>query len=156
MVSLPIKKRKKNHFFAQYPDFIHNPLASFSDDFKRLALERNWSYGSKTWKQKWVLCTKAEYQDLIGTDLTNFEKWQTICFKLDIRGVYSIRQAKKALSQVHINLIDLLETWDAYRGPKKFSSTRELAHYSVSTSKIYPREAAKVDPALRVLLKHLM
>ncbi|CEJ57832.1 hypothetical protein PMG11_06511 [Penicillium brasilianum] len=143
-------------FFARFPEFDYHPDAPITKEFKRLAQQRKWKHRSKTWRKNWNLCMKADYQSRIGAQVSKIETWQRMCTKVGIAVFPSITKCKKALSKVYVNIIDLLECWDTHRTPKRFGSIGELANYSRSTDKVYPRDAAKVDPALRVLLKRLL
>jgi hypothetical protein len=51
----------------------------------------------------------------------------------------------QALANVYVSIIDLLECWETNEIPRYFRNDRELTEYSMSTGKVYPREAAKQD-----------
>lgn len=53
---------------------------------------------------------------------------------------------------MYVNIIDLLECWEIDETPLRFRNDWELAKYSKATGKLFPRELAKQDKVLRVLL----
>ena len=58
--------------------------------------------------------------------------------------------------RVHVNLVDLLDCWDADHTPILFKSKKALATYTETHSKFFGRHIAKQDKVLRVLLRHLI
>lgn len=88
-------KMSESAFFASFPDFAHNPAAPISEEFSRLAAQRCWKKGSKTWKKSWSRCMNDEYDRLVGKSLTGLEGWVQLCSELGIDGEFtSIRQCK--------------------------------------------------------------
>ena len=59
----------------------------------------------------------------------------------------------QALSQVFVNIIDLLDSRRAGTQVRTFKSRRQLAEYSKEHDKIFNRNVAKQDKLLRVLLR---
>ncbi|KAJ5453986.1 uncharacterized protein N7458_004942 [Penicillium daleae] len=144
-------------FFDQFPDFDCNPDSPISNEFKRLGKARNWRPGSKTWTKNWNRCMGNEYNRLIGSRISNLETWQVMCRKVGLGDEFtSIRQCKKALSCIYVNIIDLLECWETHEMPTRFCNVSQLAKYSKKSAKLIPREWAKQDKVLRVLLKRLL
>jgi hypothetical protein len=59
----------------------------------------------------------------------------------------------QALAHIYVNIIDLLECWEIIdETPRCFRNGWELAKYSKATGKLFPRDLAKQDKVLRVLL----
>lgn len=82
-------------FFTSFPDFAHDPTAAISAEFSRLAAQRRWKQGSKTWKKNWSRCVNEEYDRLIGDSLAGLEDWVRLCVELGIDEDFtSIRQCK--------------------------------------------------------------
>jgi hypothetical protein len=83
-------------FFTDFPGFKPNPDASASDEFNRLASQRKWKTGSKTWRKMWNRCMALEYDRLLGKNLDGLQSWQQLCEELDLKGPFtSIKQCKK-------------------------------------------------------------
>jgi hypothetical protein len=57
---------------------------------------------------------------------------------------------------VHINIIDVLDTWDSDLTPTLFESKDALASYTKANSKFFIRKMAKQDHVLQVLLRKLV
>lgn len=62
----------------------------------------------------------------------------------------------QALSQVFVNIIDLLDSRRAGTQVRTFRSRRKLAEYTKSRDKFFSRDEAKQDGLLRVLLRHII
>ncbi|EAW19069.1 uncharacterized protein NFIA_090270 [Aspergillus fischeri NRRL 181] len=143
-------------FFTDFSDFKPNPDASASDEFNRLANHRKWKIGSKTWRKMWNRCMALEYDRLLGKNLSGLQSWQQLCEELDLKGPFtSIKQCKKALSTVHVNIVDLLDCRILKKKPTKFPSLRALEEYTRETGRVFSRYLAKQDKLLRVLLRKL-
>ncbi|KAF7156703.1 hypothetical protein CNMCM5623_000376 [Aspergillus felis] len=143
-------------FFTDFPDFKPNPDASVSDEFNRLASHRKWKVGSKTWRKMWNRCMALEYDRLLGQNLSGLQDWQQLCEELDLTGPFtSIRQCKKALSKVYVNIVDLLDCRILKKKPTKFPSLRALEKYTRETRRVFSRHLGKQDKLLRILLRKL-
>ncbi|KAJ5424947.1 hypothetical protein N7465_000017 [Penicillium sp. CMV-2018d] len=135
----------------------YNPELPISVAFGLISLQRGWKPGSKTWKRNWNACMNDEYDRLIGYRVANLATWQELCAKVGINDSFtSINQCKKALVRVHVNLVDLLDCWDADHTPTLFKSKKALATYTETHSKFFGRHIAKQDKVLRVLLRKLL
>ncbi|KUM64288.1 hypothetical protein ACN42_g2817 [Penicillium freii] len=125
--------------------------------FGFVGLQRGWKPGSKTWKRNWNACMNYEYDRLIGCRVTSLETWQQLCAKVGINGSFrSINQCKKALARVHVNIVDVLDSWDSDTTPILFKNKEALATYTKSHHKFFGRHIAKQDKVLRVLLRKLL
>lgn len=84
-------------FFSSFHDFVHNPHASISGEFARLAKQRGWKQGSKTWKKNWNRCISLEFDRLVGCTLGNLDGWVDLCLELGVDGggLASITKCKK-------------------------------------------------------------
>ncbi|KAL5357415.1 hypothetical protein BJX96DRAFT_172499 [Aspergillus floccosus] len=156
-------------FFDGFPDFELNPNVPVSEEFKRLARKRQWKRGSKTWKKMWNRFINLEYDHHFGDNkLAGLADWQELCEELDLEGPFtSIKQCRKAVSQVHVNIVDLLESRQLKhrnRGesrhiehkPKKYPSVAALSRYTRETHRFFARAKAKQDKLLKVLLRRLV
>ena len=67
------------------------------------------------------------------------------------------------LSGIHVNIFDLVAHERLFRKDpetpmellKRFKNVKTLARYSKETDKIYPRDLAKRQGALKFMLRHL-
>ncbi|CAI7637053.1 unnamed protein product [Penicillium glandicola] len=135
----------------------YDPNLPISFAFSLVGLQRGWKPGSKTWKRNWNACMNNEYDRLIGRRVTSLATWQELCAKLGIKDSFtSINQCKKALARVHVNIVDLLDTWNSDSTPTLFKSKKALATYTESNRKFFSRDIAKQDKVLRVLLRKLL
>jgi hypothetical protein len=57
---------------------------------------------------------------------------------------------------VHVNIVDLVESRQLERKPKKFPSVAALSGYTRETHMFFSREKVKEDKLLRVLLRRLV
>ncbi|KAA8648342.1 uncharacterized protein ATNIH1004_004227 [Aspergillus tanneri] len=89
------------HFFDAFPNFRFNPNAPIGTEFHRLAQQRNWRKGSKTWRRNWNLYISSEYDRIIGQALpAGLEDWQDLCDELDLQGSFtSITKCKQVRIQ---------------------------------------------------------
>ncbi|KAJ5238244.1 hypothetical protein N7489_008335 [Penicillium chrysogenum] len=135
----------------------YDPELPLSFAFGLIGLQRGWKPGSKTWKKNWNACMNCEYDRLIGCRVTSLTTWQQLCAKLGIKDSFkSINQCKKALARVHVNIVDLLDSWNSDTIPMRFQNKEALATYTKSTQKFFGRHIAKQDKVLRVLLRKLL
>ncbi|KAJ5371561.1 hypothetical protein N7517_003567 [Penicillium concentricum] len=94
------------------------------------SLQQGWKPGSKKWKKNWNACMNSEYDRLIGCRVTSLATWQELCAEVGIEDSFtSINQCKKALARVHVNIVDLLDTWNSDLTPTLFKSKKALAKY---------------------------
>ncbi|KAK5657136.1 hypothetical protein OQA88_3664 [Cercophora sp. LCS_1] len=95
--------------------------------------------------------------------------WQRLCVDVGLTGDYSSKtkcrkacpsffgrrpEKADALKKVHVNIVDLLDAVPKGEHPHRFPNRSELALYTTSTKKIYPKHEAKKGP-LKVLLREI-
>lgn len=61
----------------------------------------------------------------------------------------------KALSKVYVNIVDLMDCRRSGGTPRLFLSLNALQNYTYKTGRFFPREKAKKEGFVRVLLKHI-
>ncbi|PWY65357.1 hypothetical protein BO94DRAFT_480115 [Aspergillus sclerotioniger CBS 115572] len=143
--------------FSDFPNFKQLPDLPISVEFYRLASQQRWKKGSKTWCKVWNRCINMEYDRVIGKHLTGLDDWRRLCEELDLPGPFpSIRQCKKALSKVYVNIVDVLECRQLHRKPRKFHTLDALIAYTRNSGKFFGRAQAKQDQLLRTLLRKLL
>ncbi|KAJ5781352.1 hypothetical protein N7457_006512 [Penicillium paradoxum] len=135
----------------------YDPSTPVSVAFHLVSQQRGWKPGSKRWRKSWNACMNSEYDRLIGCRVTSLATWQELCAKVGIEGSFtSINQCKKALARVHVNIVDLLDSWNTDSTPICFESQKALATYTKASNKYFSRQLAKQDKVLKVLLRHLL
>jgi len=80
----------------------------------------------------------------------NLEQLNTWLNKFGVDAQPSITKAVNLLQTIHVNIFDLLQ--DHF--DKRFSTVQDLAAYSASNKKLFPRERAKAE-GLRAFLRKL-
>ncbi|RPB01297.1 hypothetical protein L873DRAFT_1565108, partial [Choiromyces venosus 120613-1] len=142
-------------FFARYPTFTPTPTNiipptrwSIHHDFARLCEHKQWRQRSRAQGRAWASFRQAlinEFNYMFGIDDNNLENWQRLCRVVGVpeeRIPETITQCKKALSTIHVNLIDLIETrYPGRNTPRRFPTLTALGNYTRQTGKFFPREA---------------
>ncbi|KAI9835323.1 MAG: hypothetical protein M1819_002467 [Sarea resinae] len=140
-------------FFETFAKFEPDPTASLEDEFKRLALQRNWVPGKKAFRKNRALCYSAEFATHYGSDASKLETWQGLCREVQIKEIpASIKKCKKVLKSVNVNLVDLVNCRRTGAPVQLFPSRTALREYSMENDKIFPRKAAKADGFIKALL----
>ncbi|KAJ5581238.1 hypothetical protein N7450_007539, partial [Penicillium hetheringtonii] len=60
----------------------------------------------------------------------------------------------KGVSHVHVNIVDIIDCWEADERPQLFKSRKELSNY-VKTGMRFPLDIIRQDKVLRVFLGHV-
>lgn len=162
-------------YFARFPAFQIAATAPAIAEFNRLANQMNWREGSKRYKRERSKFFESEFGIQFGTDASNLANWQALCLELEIKSpIQSISQCRKvcyiifffffifsfsklnifkALSKVHVNLVDIVDSRRTGKKVKFFASPKALRKYTIETEKIFPKSAAKKDGFLKALLR---
>lgn len=61
----------------------------------------------------------------------------------------------KALKKTHVNIVDLIDCRRAGTAVRRFPTYGALRAYTVETGKVFPREAAKEEGFVKVLLREI-
>ena len=61
----------------------------------------------------------------------------------------------QALSNIHVNIIDLLDSRRQGTPVKLFKTRQKLVSYTVKTEKIFPKNKAKENVLLKVFLREI-
>ncbi|EED22065.1 conserved hypothetical protein [Talaromyces stipitatus ATCC 10500] len=144
-------------FFDDFPDFVQDPSAPISAEFARLAAHRQWKKGarSKTYERNWSKCIRMEFDNFYGKEYTKLESWQNICTEVGIEPLSSVTKCKKALSKVNVNLVNLIDCRTTGEKPLLFPSLDALRKYTRKRGRAFPREEAKEDGFIKILLKRI-
>ncbi|KAF2819050.1 hypothetical protein CC86DRAFT_432475 [Ophiobolus disseminans] len=141
-------------FWLQFPDFVPVATATFNAEFRRLAKLRGWN--AKDQKKHRVEALNAEVAFHYGMCLDKLDRWQQLCADVGIKNApTSITKCRKALRPVMVNLHNLI---DHRRNPntevRRFKTCSEFSKYT-SKGRTFPRECAKQDGFIKVLLKKM-
>ncbi|MCJ1428354.1 hypothetical protein MMC29_006263 [Sticta canariensis] len=146
-----------NHsYFAAYPDFIPDPHLPLLRNFYRLAKAQAWSKKRRN-KEKQIYLLGQYAIHLGGISTGGLQKWQDLCRELKVDPIpMSITQCKRALkTDVHVNIIDLIDSRRLGTEVTTFRSHEALVKYTRSSSKYFPLNRAKADELKKVLLRHI-
>ncbi|KAF2852962.1 hypothetical protein T440DRAFT_420074, partial [Plenodomus tracheiphilus IPT5] len=139
-------------FWYQFDGFKPSPTAKFREEFARLAQLQKWNKGQQ---QKFRLqALRAEIAFHNGTCVQKLAKWQKLCEEMGVeKDLPSITQCKAALKKVFVNLWNVI---DHRRNPdiplKHFKSRAQLSK-GIRSGNFFPRDIAKHDGFINVLLK---
>lgn len=167
----------KNHpYLVSFAGFTPNPNACIEEEFKRLAKHRRWRPGSDKYKEERGKCLLSEFDVHVGSTLAEgrLSSWRSLCIEV---GIYqppeTIKECKKVyganskllqspthdlhqvLSKVFVNLVDLIDS--RRRGTKvsTFRNVNALREYTIRTHKTFPKQKAKQDGVLKILLREI-
>ncbi|KAJ5974693.1 hypothetical protein N7481_011903 [Penicillium waksmanii] len=145
---------EKADYFIRFPAFQRAPMLSSNSEFSLLAREMNWKKDSRRYRKERANFLASEFNIYYGSNATKLENWQALCVELDISdSIGSITQCRKALGNVHVNLVDLVDCRRNGQTARRFPSVAALQKYTKKTDKIFPRSAAKEDGFLKALLR---
>ncbi|KAH6853810.1 hypothetical protein B0I37DRAFT_16153 [Chaetomium sp. MPI-CAGE-AT-0009] len=105
------------------------------------------------------MARKKNSRDIAGEFNTYFgtgtlQDWQRLCQDVGLSGEYSsIKQCRKALSTVHVNIHDLIDAVKQGTTPHRFGNAGQLAEYTRRTGRVFPKKKAKEMGAVRALLR---
>ncbi|CAK5279655.1 unnamed protein product [Mycena citricolor] len=140
-------------FWTSLRGFDHDPTAPLREEFDRLAEQRGWKLKSENYKQNWVRCALEEFGYQFGRDEDRLAGWQALCAIVGVTDVPdTIVGCRAIMKKTWVNIYDLL---DAQRtgGPVVQHRTKHaLRVYSLQNEKIFPKETAKENRFLAVLL----
>ena len=95
----------------------------------------------------------GEFADRMEEALNNLEEMNSWLVKLGHEPKEDVASARHELKKIHINIYDLLE----HDPPAPvFDTVWLLAEYSFGEEKIFPKEAAKANGALKAFLRSLL
>jgi len=86
----------RSTFFGSFEGFEPNPTALLAEEFSRLAVERQWKPGTKTYTKNQRRCFIEEFETQWGTETSSLEVWQALSAEIGITPIpSSITQCKK-------------------------------------------------------------
>ncbi|KAJ7223590.1 hypothetical protein GGX14DRAFT_427913 [Mycena pura] len=134
--------------------FTHDPAAPLQDEFARLAQLRGWTAGGKAFRREWAHCGRLEFEYHFGGQPT-LTGWQAMCAFVGVARAdvpNSVTQCKEALRKTFVNIVDLMDARRTGQPVKQHKSAKALKKYTIDSGKIFPKEAAKRNGYLKVLL----
>ena len=152
------------NYFARYPTFNYH--YSHADDwrqisaFNALGTRLGWDQTRRNGtefpdlKEAWAEAVEQEFAE------SGLDHYQTLCEDLGLEPGDSIRDCKRVLSGVYVNIVDLIQFRKdkrANRNPtplQLFESDEELKDYTRKSKKWCPVETARAG-ILLVLLTHI-
>ncbi|KAL9095854.1 MAG: hypothetical protein Q9165_001851 [Trypethelium subeluteriae] len=165
-------------FFGAYNDFAIHDNETFVEGFLRLAAQRKWKVGGRTYRRHWLACFGVPYQPVEYDGTDDLSTWQQLCEDTSIHPVPdSITKCKKALGRrtLFINLRDMMkyrrarEVYELHEAaeilsadeqrpppPRRFNNIEELRKYTRKKGKSFPKEVAKEDGFLKLLLRQIV
>ncbi|KAF8244949.1 hypothetical protein K440DRAFT_635592 [Wilcoxina mikolae CBS 423.85] len=164
-----------NTFFSAFRDFTHNPRQPAAAEFERLCAQKRWSHDSAPFREArkdFCEAIETEFNTVFGAG--EVWDWKYLCLVLGVDPMpKSITQARNvALPPINVNIFDLRDYEQVFRSRNEgsnetpgnvpvalklelFPTVKALAKYSKKNGKIYPKKAAKVQGALRFMLRRL-
>ncbi|MCJ1266101.1 hypothetical protein MMC22_005983 [Lobaria immixta] len=143
-------------YFAAYPNFIPEPHLPLLENFNRLANAQGWR--KKRCHKERQIYLLGQYTIHLGEISTGkLQKWQNLCRELRVDPIpTSITKCKKVLkTNVHVNIIDLMDSRRWGTVVTTFRSRKALVEYTRSSEKTFPLRQAKKDELLEILLRHI-
>ena len=170
-----------DEFFAGYPAFDYDRSASSPKEFYRMCDHFHWVKGNdgkypparNRAHEAFRMAMVQAFNHNFGTDVNNINSWESICDLLGIQPVPTdVAEMKKASQQVilyiranhnstklvlstHVNLSDLLDGGRSGSEVRIFDTEAELAAYTISSGRIFPKVEAYAGGVLRYLLREI-
>ncbi|KAL1759566.1 hypothetical protein FB107DRAFT_287570 [Schizophyllum commune] len=138
-----------------------DPVASITAQFAALAVSEGWKKKSDKYKQERrayiAFAVNSGFLAKFGRNTADLLAWQSLCGTIGVGGgaeaLRSIKACKKALAEVYVNIVDLVDAAQAGTKIRRtFGSSQALAAYIKRTKKIFPKEKAKSNPLLQRFL----
>ncbi|KAM0796633.1 hypothetical protein BDR22DRAFT_519810 [Usnea florida] len=148
-------------YFSRFQTFAPNPDATLIENFKQLAISKNWGKKSKKFKEE----RKSYMLALADTHLGSIDSGGTaerlvalqgLCEELGVKPVpSSITQCNKQLSTVYVCLVDLIDSRRLHFQVHVFKTLSKLQKHVKDTGHYFPKEEAKRTGGgiLKVLLR---
>ncbi|KAG1831626.1 hypothetical protein EV424DRAFT_161352 [Suillus variegatus] len=133
-------------FFAQFASFSFNENQSSHKNFDRLV--KVLKCDVKDPQGRIALAREGfknalvhEFNARFGTDRKNISNWQNLCGVLGIDPVpNSVKKCRKCVWDVHVNLVDLVDSQRTGKPVKLFASLEDLRAYTLHTRNTFPKK----------------
>ncbi|KAF2153641.1 hypothetical protein K461DRAFT_253670 [Myriangium duriaei CBS 260.36] len=141
-------------YFDRFAEFDHNPHAALLDEFDRLSASRQWKHNGKRYLKEKMRCCAEEVHTHFGEGvaISKLGAAQELCEEIGIEVPATITQCKKVLSKVAVNIIDLIDSRRTGTPVRRFVSRAALRAYTKKKGRRFPKDAAKINWPLGLLL----
>ncbi|KAK0211446.1 hypothetical protein IW262DRAFT_366329 [Armillaria fumosa] len=144
-------------FFAQYPEFSYNPSGETMKQFWNMIRQFGWVRDEDRKDEALSGLRDAiaqQFTDIYGGNAGDLGAWQRL-WEIVGEGDMptDIKACRAAVKSVFVNICDLVDYPATQVRPPVFATVAELAEYSRSNRKIYPKENAKAGGLLKFLLR---
>ncbi|QPG95525.1 hypothetical protein C2857_001067 [Epichloe festucae Fl1] len=147
-------------FFARYNQFDYDPHSEAWSEYHRMCAFFNWKKDCKKERAANTLfrdAIVAQFGCLYGVDENKLATLQRLCEKLEVFPVpQSVTSCKKAISKVHVNIMDFIDSERTGVPIRIFGSLSQLRRYTVDNDKIFPKRQARKSALLRYLLRRIL
>ncbi|KAK0203985.1 hypothetical protein DFS33DRAFT_850485 [Desarmillaria ectypa] len=146
-------------FFAQYPEFSYDPSGETMKQFWAMMRQFGWVRDDDNINEALSEIQDAiaqQFNDIYGGNAGDLGAWQRL-WEMVGQGDMptSISACRAAIEGVFVNICDLVDYPSTHSWPPLFPTEVELAEYSRSSRKIYPKDNAKAGGLLRFLLRKI-
>ncbi|KAJ7082411.1 hypothetical protein B0H15DRAFT_785801 [Mycena belliarum] len=146
-------------FFAAYPKFEYDPAGPSSQQFNQLREVYDLRRGRPGADMAYRGFTRAmglSFTELYGDDVNSLESWHKLCRAVEIEPVPDcIEDCRRAIDELHVNLVDLVDTHNTCARVHRSPSEWDLSAYTVATKKFFPRTLDFNSSLLRYLLRQI-
>ncbi|KAK7686077.1 hypothetical protein QCA50_010889 [Cerrena zonata] len=156
---LAFKMSHIDAFFAAYKKFAYDSTQPIMKQFNSLAVTL------KLWRSKehkdevYDDLRRAMVQDFnetFGVDANDLKAWQRLCRMLDISPIPgTIHTCRLELSNLFVNIVDLLEAVRNGTPIGRFESLDALREYTQEEEKFFPRNHPLAGGVLKALLRRV-
>ncbi|EAU90712.1 hypothetical protein CC1G_03981 [Coprinopsis cinerea okayama7 len=151
-------------FFDRFlPNFIFDPRNPSYDEYHRLeAFRKQTNHPSlatttrKALLEEFRIALIEQFHFRFGRDVESLDAWRALCVAMKIEPVPdTLKEARKAVFNTHVNLVDLTDEYEDWGRLTKFSSEAELSDYTLRTKYIFPRNKINRRTILYMLLRRI-
>ncbi|KAJ7486357.1 hypothetical protein B0H11DRAFT_1721549, partial [Mycena galericulata] len=145
-------------FFSSYPKYKYDPSGPASQQFQQLRKVYRWDNKGVEANEAYQGYNKAlslTFSEQYGDDVNSLANWQRLCRTVEIPVRDSLEECKRAIEDVHVNLIDLVDIHNTGKPVHRFASEYELSVYTKQTKKFFPPSHLYKGPLLKYLLRHI-
>lgn len=173
-----------DNFFAQHPAFPYRRNAPSVQEFYRMCDYFNWDrddFDRQNAHDEFKTALVHQFNSIYGTDVNDVESWRKLCLALDIvplpNGLEQSRKVSssdrsferqavivvltkekrgKTVQEVHVNLVDLVDTRKTGESVRIFDTLDGLRAYTIQEGKYFPKESAYAGGVLKFLLREIL
>lgn len=147
-------------FFARYNQFDYDAHSEAWSEYHRMTAFFNWKKDGKKERAANALFREAivsQFELLYGVNENKLATLQLLCLKLEVLPVPgSVTSCKKAISKIHVNIMDFIDSERTGDPVRKFGSLSQLRRYTVTHKKVFPRVEARESALLKYLLRRIL